>query len=91
MINHQKLFQDGPDLIKKNMFTIFFRSTGLVLVIYFERGVNVDLKKYIQYCLDPAFKEIRRQRPNAGTQYFHILHDGTSSHTKHETINVIKA
>ena len=73
------------------MFAIIFRSTGLVLVTYYERGVNVDHKKYIQYCLDPGFKEIRRQRTNAGTQHFHILHDGTSPHTKHETINVIKA
>ena len=73
------------------MFAIFFRSTGLVLVTYFERRVNFNLKKYIEYYLDPAFKEIRRQRPNAGTQHFHILHDGTSPHTKHETINVIKA
>lgn len=75
----------------KTMFSIFFRSRGPVLVTYFEKGVNVDHKSYIDFCLAPAFKELKKQRPNSGTHDFYLLHDNARPHTKEETISFIES
>ncbi len=65
----------------KSMFTIFFKSTGLVLIDCMDKGESIDADYYIENCLKPALKTVRRQRPASGTTNFKILHDNAKPHT----------
>jgi hypothetical protein len=62
------------------MFSIFFKSTGPVIIHRIERGQTVDHQYYIDKCLQPVVNEIKRQRPSFGTRGIKFLHDNGKPH-----------
>ena len=42
----------------KNLFSIFFKSNGPVLIHYVDEGKTIDHNYYIENCLKPVVKEI---------------------------------
>ena len=43
----------------KTLFSIFFKSTGPVLIHYVGRGKTIDHQYYIDYCLKPLIDNIK--------------------------------
>ena len=66
----------------KNLFYIFFRSTGFVYVGYVEKGQTITGDYYIQNCLKPVENEMRRQRPKSGLTNLKLLHDNARPHVQ---------
>ena len=64
----------------KTMFSIFFRTTGLVHISYMEGGQSIDAGTYIERCLKPMFKIIMKQRPSAGLANIRLHHDNARPH-----------
>ncbi len=48
------------------MFTIFFKSTGPVIIDCMDKDKSIDSKHYIENCLKRAIAEVGRQRPAFG-------------------------
>ena len=45
----------------KNMFYIFFKTSGAVHVSYLEKGTTMTNNYYVENCLDPVINEINKQ------------------------------
>lgn len=74
----------------KVLFSIFFKSTGPVLVHAVEKGKTVDRFYYIDKCLKPVIKEIHRQRPSSGLKNMTLLHDNASAHDHQDVFDFLK-
>lgn len=70
----------------KIMFSIFFRTSGPVLVHAVEKGKTIDNQYYIENCLDPALNMICQQRKSKGTHNIRLLHDNARPH-KHSNVD----
>ena len=64
----------------KSMFSIFFRTTGMVHIDCLKKGETISSQYYIENCLEPIVNEINRQRPNSGTKNMKFLHDNARPH-----------
>lgn len=64
----------------KNMFSIIFKSTGVLHVQCIKRGETINSDYYIENCLGPAIQEINKQRPTSGTTNMKFLHDNARPH-----------
>jgi len=64
----------------KHMFSIFFKTTGMVHVDCMERGSTINTNYYIENCLNPVIKVLNNQRPTSGTTNMKILHDNARPH-----------
>ena len=64
---------------QKNMFVIFFRTTGPELFHMVESGNSITGAYYKDNCRKPLFNNIIRQRPNCGKHAIKLHHDNTSS------------
>ena len=64
----------------KSMITVFFKSTGPVLIDVLDKGKTIDHKYYIKNVLKPAIQQVREQRPESGTKSFKILHHNAKVH-----------
>ncbi|CAF4847578.1 unnamed protein product [Rotaria sp. Silwood1] len=73
----------------KNLFSIFFKSNGPVLIHCVDEGKTIDHNYYIENCLKPVVKEILKQRRSAGTQGIKLLHDNARPHTHSDVINYL--
>lgn len=74
----------------KILFSIFFKSTGPVLVHAMERDQKIDRFYYINRCLKPMIKELNRQRPSSGLKNMKLLHDNASSHYHKDVFDYLK-
>ncbi len=74
----------------KTHFSIFFRTTGPVLIHAISQGKTIDSKYYIENCLTPAFNEIKKQRKLCGTRNIRLLHDNAKPHTSILVNNFLK-
>lgn len=72
----QKRNQNEP----KSMFTVFFRSTGVVFVDCLESGKTICAKYYRDHCLKPTIKKVMEERTNSGVKNMKILHDNAKPH-----------
>ena len=93
-----KRWGEPPDTIvkrgiseAKNMFCIFFRSTGVAHITYFEKGHTIDNQSYINYCLSPMIKVIEGQRPSHGVSDMFLLHDNARPHVHSNVHNFLKS
>jgi len=75
----------------KRMFSIFFRSTGPVLVHCVDKGKTIDHKYYIEKCLSPMIEEIKQQRPASGTRGLYLLHDNAKPHAHCDTVYFVQS
>jgi histone-lysine N-methyltransferase SETMAR len=76
----------GSRFAPKTLFSIFFKSTGPMLIHRIERGQIIDHHYYINQCLRPLVDEIKRQRPSYGTRGIKIHHDNGRPHV-HEDVS----
>jgi len=74
---------------QKNLFSIFFKSNGPVLIHAVDEGKTIDHSYYIENCLKPVVKEIWKQRKSAGTKGIKLLHDNARSHVHSHVINYL--
>jgi [histone H3]-lysine36 N-dimethyltransferase SETMAR len=52
----------------KTMFSIFFRTSGVVHSSYLEPGETIDHQSYLKGCLRPLVRVLNEQRPQCGTK-----------------------
>jgi len=71
----------------KTMFTIFFKSTGLVHCSYMDKGKTINARNYIEDSLKPLIQTIKSQRVKSGVKRLKLLHDNAKPHVAK---NVIK-
>jgi histone-lysine N-methyltransferase SETMAR len=64
----------------KTMFSIFFKSTGVVHLTYLESGKTIDNNSYLNDCLKPLVKRINEQRPTSSTNNMKFHHDNARPH-----------
>lgn len=64
----------------KVLFSIFFKSTGPVLIHAVDKGKTIDRFYYINHCLKGVVKEMKKQRPNSGLKNVKLLHDNSPVH-----------
>ncbi|CAF1677290.1 unnamed protein product, partial [Adineta ricciae] len=64
----------------KTLFSIFFKSTGPLLIHRVTRGQTIDHPYYIDNCLQPLIDEIKHQRLSYGTNHIILHHDNGKPH-----------
>ena len=64
----------------KNMFVVFFRTTGPELIHMVDRGVTISGAYYQNNCLESLFHNIRRRRPKSGLHAIKLRHDNARVH-----------
>lgn len=69
--------------MKKVMYAVFFRSTGLVKAIKLEEQKTVTAKWYTTVCLPQVFNSVN-------IRGLMLHHDNASSHTAHDTLEFLK-
>ena len=74
----------------KVLFSIFFRSSGPLLVHSLGAGVKLDHYYYIDNCLKAVVEVIRNQRPKSGTHGMKLLHDNAKAHDAQEVKDYLK-
>lgn len=73
----------------KTLFSIFFRTTGVVHISYIDRGKIIDSNSYIEDCLKPMFKDFMKQRPKSGLKNVKFHHDNAKPHVAQSVINYL--
>ena len=59
----------------KTMFSIFFKSNGVVHVSYLDKGKTIDQYSYLNDCLKPLVTALNKKRPTIGTNFIMITQD----------------
>ncbi|CAF5028786.1 unnamed protein product, partial [Rotaria sp. Silwood1] len=65
---------------QKNMFVIFFRTTGPEFIHMRERGESISGDYYKDNCLEPLFDKIKQRRPKSGLHAIKLHHDNAKPH-----------
>ena len=73
----------------KTLFSTFSKLNGPVLVHAVDKDKAVDHNYYIENCLKPVFKEIRKQKQSCGTEGIKLLQDNARPHTQSDVINYL--
>jgi histone-lysine N-methyltransferase SETMAR len=79
------------DLKKKKLFSIFFKSTGVISISYVDEGKTFDHKWYIENNLKPMVNALNRERPISGTKNVKFHHDNARPHIHKSVINYLEA
>jgi [histone H3]-lysine36 N-dimethyltransferase SETMAR len=66
--------------LPKAMFTLFFKTTGVVHLSYLEKGKTINHNTYINNCLKPLVDTLNRERPVTGTKNMKFHHDNARPH-----------
>ena len=72
------------------MFAIFYKSYGVVQVSYFDKGVSVDHKTYLDGCIKPMVEALKQQRPMTGVKNMKFHHDNARPHVHSSVIEYLK-
>lgn len=75
----------------KTMFSIFFRTTGVVHISYLKRGETINHQSYLNDCLKPLVCSINEQRPVCGTKNLKFHHDNARPHVHSGVISYLKS
>jgi histone-lysine N-methyltransferase SETMAR len=73
----------------KSLITVYFKSTGMVYVDVMEKNKTIDNRYYIKNSLEPAFKELEKQRPTSGLKNVKLLHDNARPHVHKNVKNFL--
>ena len=73
------------------MISVFFKSTGPVLIDVLENNKTIDNFYYIENVLKLAVEEINRQRPKSTTKNFKILHDNARPHVHKNVVSYLES
>lgn len=74
----------------KTMFSVFFKSTGLVYITYMDKGRTIDNQFYIENCLKPVVSSINASRPKSGTTNVKFHHDNARPHIHRNVISYLE-
>ena len=74
----------------KTLVCLFFKTTGVVLLSYLERGKTITHESYINDCLDPLIKEINKLRPTDGIKNIKLHHDNARPHVHQAVKSYLK-
>ena len=74
----------------KMLFSIFFKSNGWLWMHAADSGQTIDGNYYIDNCLEPTIKELKKQRPISGVKGIKLLHDNAKPHVAVEVKNFLK-
>ncbi len=66
--------------VKKLMYAVFFRSTGIVKVVKLDKGEKVTADWYANKCLPQVFAAISEKRPKTGIKNIILHHDNARPH-----------
>lgn len=66
--------------VKKIMYAVFFRSTGLVAAIKLGSKETITAKWYTDVCLKKVFESVANERPKTGTRGIILHHDNARPH-----------
>ena len=75
----------------ETLFSIFFKSTGPLLIHRIERGQTIHHRYYINQCLRPLIHEIKRERPTYGTDRIKIHHDNGKLHVHKDVTDYLES
>ena len=73
------------------MFSIFFKSNGVVHVSYLDKGNTIDQYKYLNDCLKALVTELNKQRPTLGNKNIKCHHDNAKPHVSKRIITYLKS
>ena len=76
--------------VKKVMFAIFFRSTGIVQIVRKGSKERINADWYTTKCLPKVFQSLIESRPISQLKGIILHHDNASSHTSSVTKNFLK-
>lgn len=65
---------------QKNMFVVFFRTTGVEFIHMVEAGNSISGTYYKDNCLEPLFDNIRQRRPKSGLHGIKLHHGNAKPH-----------
>jgi histone-lysine N-methyltransferase SETMAR len=71
--------------------SLFFKSTGPVLIHRVERGQTIDHEYYINNCLEPVLEEIKNQRPSLGVHGIKHHHDNGRPHIHKDVVSYLES
>jgi histone-lysine N-methyltransferase SETMAR len=74
----------------KNMFTVFFKTTGKVFIDYMEKGSTITAKYYIENSLNPVIERMSQLRKKSGSKNLKILHDNARPHVTKTVTEYLK-
>ena len=66
--------------VKKVMYAVFFRSTGIVKVVKLGKGEKITSDWYINKCLSQVFAAINEKRKKSGLKRIVLHHDNARPH-----------
>ena len=75
----------------KTMFSIFFKSTGVVHMTYLESGKTIDNVMYLNDCLKPLVRVLNQQRPVSSTKNLKFHHDNARPHVHSRVKSYLKS
>ena len=77
---------------RKQMFVVFFCSTGPVSVVTVPKGQNVNATYYSETALTSVMKNLEKMKPSRlALRKVHLHHDNASSHTAVKTRQFLEA
>lgn len=74
----------------KVMATVFWDSTGIILVDYLERGATINAEYYSNLLQNDVREAMRRKRPGKLSKRPLLLQDNARPHTAHHTMAVLE-
>ncbi|CAF0889856.1 unnamed protein product [Rotaria sordida] len=75
----------------RTLLTIFFKSTGPVLIHSFKCGQTIDHQYYINNCLRPVIDEIQNKRPSLGIPSIKLHRDNGKAHIHDDVVNYLQS
>jgi histone-lysine N-methyltransferase SETMAR len=70
----------------KTMFTIFFRTSGVVHISHLKPGETINHQTYLKDSIRPLVRILNEQRPQCGTKNLKFHHDNARPHTHSSVI-----
>ncbi len=90
----QKQWFEASKMSPKHMFfysVFFFKTTGPVIVRYFEQKVAINNKTFKSNCLYPFVNALDKQRPTSVTKNIKIHYDNARPHIHFSVKKYIKS
>ena len=75
----------------KTMFSIFFKSIGVVHVSYLDKDKTIDQYSYLNDCLKQLVTTLNMQRPTIDTKNIKFHHDNAKHHVAKSVITYLES
>ena len=70
----------------KTMVSIMFRMNGILQVTFCEKGATITAESYIEDCLKPLVRTIKKKRPSMGAKTLKFHHDNARPHVAQSVV-----